>query len=101
MRKKSEKGTHNKSKLLVGFSVAVFVSFMLSFFLGENGILRLREMQQEQEALKEENFRIAIENRDRLKEIRALKQNPAAIERIAREELHFVSPNDLVLTVPE
>jgi cell division protein FtsB len=91
----------SKSSFVVWIFGAVVFSFMLSFFLGQGGILRLRELRENADQMMMENHKIAMENRKLLKEIRALRVEPEAIEKIAREELHYVSPHDLVLLVPE
>ena len=80
---------------------AVVASFMLSFFLGQGGMLRLRELNAESERMIMENYDLAMKNRDLVTEIRKLRNDPATIEKIAREELHYVSPHDLVLLVPD
>ena len=79
---------------------AVLVSFMLSFFLGQSGILRLRQLQEDYEKLRMENYKLSLENRETREEIQKLKRDPATVEKIAREDLHMAAPNDLVLLVP-
>jgi cell division protein FtsB len=91
----------SKSPVLIGVSLAVFVSAILSFFLGQGGILRLRELEAEYDHVRLENYRLALENKKTAEEIRKLRTDPAIVEKIAREELHFVSPHDVVLIVPE
>ncbi len=80
---------------------AVVFSFMLSFFLGQGGMLRLRELRTESERMQMENYNLAMKNRDLMVEIHNLRTDPASIEKIAREELHYVAPHDLVLLVPD
>jgi cell division protein FtsB len=96
--RKEEKG--RRFVIVLVISVAVFVSFMLSFFLGQSGILRLSQMQNEYDRALIENQKYVLENKRLAGEIRKLRRDPAAIEKIAREELHFVSPHDIVLLVP-
>ena len=80
---------------------AVLVSFTLSFFMGQSGILRLNQMQREYDNMLIENQRYAQENREMNREIYNLKHDPATIEKIAREEMHLVDPHDVVLLVPQ
>ena len=89
-----------KLPLLVIISAGVFVSFMLSFFMGQSGILRLQQLRHDYDSMVLENHRLALENRQLVKEIENLRRDPATLEKIAREELHFVSPHDVVLLVP-
>ena len=74
---------------------------MLSFFLGQGGMLRLRQLNEESDRMILENYNLAMKNRELLSEIHGLRNDPATIEKIAREEMHYVSPHDLVLLVPE
>jgi cell division protein FtsB len=101
IRRPRHEKEQRKSSIVVWIFGAVFFSFMLSFFLGQGGILRLRELRANAEQMLMDNHRIAVENRRLLKEIHSLRKDPAAVEKIAREELHYVSPHDLVLLVPE
>lgn len=90
-----------KFPLLAGVFVSVLISAALSFFLGQSGILRLRELQTEYDKVRTENYKLALENKKTAEEIRKLRTDPAMVEKIAREELHYVSPQDVVLVVPE
>jgi cell division protein FtsB len=87
--------------ILVAIFAAVFVSAILSFFLGQTGILRLRELEAEYSRARTDNYRLAMENRKTAQDIRRLKTDPRMVEKVAREELHLVSPHDVVLVVPE
>lgn len=97
-QKKEERG--RRFVIILVIAVAVFVSFTLSFFLGQSGILRLSQMQHEYDRTLIENQKYVLENKRLAGEIKKLRRDPAAIEKIAREELHFVSPHDIVLLVP-
>ena len=99
--KRYSDGEKKKSHVLLWIFAAILFSFMLSFFLGQVGMLRLREMNENADRMLRENHNLALENRQLMEEIRKLRQDPATIEKIAREELHFVSPGDLVLLVPQ
>lgn len=90
-----------KFPVLIAVSLAVFVSAILSFFLGQSGILRLKELEAEYDRVRQENYRLALENKKTAEEIRSLRTDPATVEKVAREELHFVAPHDVVLVVPE
>jgi cell division protein FtsB len=55
--------------------------------------LRLRE---DVRRMAEENRRLGEENARLAREARALRLDPAALERAAREELRFVRPGEIV-----
>ena len=97
----SKKKEKRKFPALLIISAAVVISFTLSFFFGQSGIIRLRELNSEYERVLMENHRLAIENKKVAEEIKRLRHDPALVEKIAREELQYVSPQDTVLIVPD
>lgn len=90
-----------KFPVLAALTLTVLISFMLTFFLGHRGFLRLTQLQEEYDRLLLQNQQMALENRAYAEEIKRLRHDPAAVEKIAREELRYVSPHDTVLIVPE
>lgn len=81
------------------FSVVAFIALVVGSFLGDGGMLALWQGQsradqarRELEALRAENSRLAGE-------ILALRTDPRAIERIAREELGLAAPDEVVFVV--
>ena len=68
---------------------------------GANGMLvyqkkraEYRTLQQQLTELQKENDRLAQENR-------ALKSDPAAIEREARQQLHYTRPGEIIFVAPQ
>lgn len=94
---KSEK----RFPLLLVATAAVFIVFLLSFIVGQNGIVQLRQLEAEYDRVQTGNYKLAMENRETAQEIQRLRQDPAKIEKLAREELNFVSPHDVVLLVAD
>ncbi len=97
----ARKKEKRKFPALLIITAAVVVSFTLSFFFGQSGIIRLRELNAEYEKVLMENYRLALENKKAATEIKRLRHDPALVEKIAREELQYVAPDDTVLIVPE
>lgn len=60
-----------------------------------------RAAQAEYQQLEAEVRRLRLETERLMEEIRALKTDPEVIERIAREELHMIRPDEMVLSFPE
>jgi cell division protein FtsB len=60
------------------------------------GFRRYLKLRQDVEALQERNRSLAQQNEGLLREINALRKEPAALERAAREELGYVKPGELV-----
>ena len=69
--------------------------------LDAQGLPRYRALSTELSEVKNHNARLRREVRDLEREVRALRTDPAAIERIARDELGMVRPGEMVFQFPE
>ncbi len=78
------------------FSVLLFALF----FVGDRGFLQVRRQRATLRAAQEEVARIDAENRKLEAEVNALKSDPRALEKIAREKLQLVRPGDVVVVLP-
>ena len=94
---RNQVGLRRKASLL--FSIIVFIALVVGALFGDGGILHLwkeqvrtAELVRELEALRVENGRLA-------EEISGLRSDPLAIERVAREELGLVGPDEVVFLV--
>jgi cell division protein FtsB len=67
---------------------------------GENGLLHLRRLRADVEALHRDVQALEVENERLSRAIVELRSDPAAIERIAREDLGLVRPGERVLRFP-
>jgi len=65
---------------------------------GEHGFLAYRNEHQQYEALQKQDIQLEQENQALQKHIDALKSDPKAIEKVAREQLHMAKPNEIVIT---
>ncbi len=68
---------------------------------GEGRLPRYAKLRQDTRALDEKNARIAADNRRLTAEIRALREDPRAVERAAREDLGMVARDEVVYTFEE
>jgi cell division protein FtsB len=75
----------------------ILVASLLNFFFGDRGVLGLVQARRELRELDQEIAALNAENQRLLEEIRALKTNPASVEKLAREELGLLKPNEIVL----
>jgi cell division protein FtsB len=64
--------------------------------LDPSGLRRHVELSGEVRRMRAENARLAGENASLAREAHALRSDPAALERAAREELRFVRPGERV-----
>lgn len=87
-----------RNALLV-MALALLVLAMHEIF-GDHGYLALRRQKQEYNALQQQIQALKKENQQLDHKIKALKTNPEAIEKQAREQLHLVRPGELVYTLP-
>ena len=60
------------------------------------GFRRYLRLRQDVESIQERNRSLTEQNDALLREINALRNDPAALERAAREELGYVKPGELV-----
>ncbi|MCI0623990.1 MAG: septum formation initiator family protein [Acidobacteria bacterium] len=76
----------------------VSVLALVYAILGNNGCLELRRREERNRELSRKVEQLRRENKEILNEIRALKTDPKAIEKIAREELGMVKPGEVKIT---
>jgi cell division protein FtsB len=67
--------------------------------LGENGIVSWFHLVSREKQLQEEVAALEQENRELTERLEALKNDPAALEKFAREELNMRRPDEEVLMV--
>ena len=96
-RGRPERSLRKKAATL--FCVILVLALVVGSLFGDRGILQLVDQKeraahlaQELEELRGENLRLA-------EEIQALRTNPRAIERIAREELGLARPGETVFLI--
>jgi cell division protein FtsB len=78
---------------------ALLVLALMAVF-GDNGVLALRRLRGEVDTLVREVRALEAENERLSRAISQLQEDPAVIERIAREELGLVRPGERVLRFP-
>jgi cell division protein FtsB len=89
----------------VRIAVAVFglltIAILLLAVFNEKGALQVHAQAQKLGAIESEIRKLDSENQQLTTEIQALRTDPAAIEKLAREELKLVKPGEVVLVIPE
>lgn len=78
---------------------SVTIAFVLAAWSAsaEGGFRRYISLSQQVETLRVRNRQAVDENAKLLKEVDALRGDPKAIERSAREELGFIRPGEVVI----
>ena len=84
---------------ILTLSLAFFVFLILAAFFHDDGILTVFKLQDQMAEMRESNKALGAKNAKIHKEIEALKSNPLAIEKIAREKLNLVKPGETVYQI--
>lgn len=80
---------------------ALLVLVLMHTLFGPYGYLSMRRSQREIEQLRQEIDRLDRENAQLSGEIRALQTDPAAIEKVAREEMGLARPGEMIFRLPD
>ena len=78
--------------------VAVLLAFHVVF--GANGMMVYEHKRTESKALDQEIKSLQLEQQRLNERIKALKSDPAAIEKEAREQLRYARPGEVVYSLP-
>jgi cell division protein FtsB len=78
------------------FLAVGLVLLLLQDIFGTHGVLAMRRTQQQAAQIRKEINQLDEENRKLQDRVKALKSDPATIERIARQEMHLSRPGELV-----
>ena len=91
--------------VIVRIALGVFglltVAMLLLAVFNDKGALQVRAQSKKLSAIETEMATLDAENKQLTDEIHALRTDPTAIEKLAREELKLVKPGEVVLVTPE
>lgn len=91
-------GWRRKLGTAVASVLAVWILFHVLF--GANGTVAYGKKRAEYKSLEQDVTELQKQNDQLQKHVEALKTDPAAIEREAREQLHYVKPGEMVYVAP-
>jgi len=82
----------------IQFLLLIFFIFLIAYWtiFGDNGILKLRKIEQESEKVKAASEKIKAENERLKKEIKLLQEDRKYVEKVAREELGMTRQNEII-----
>jgi cell division protein FtsB len=89
-----DQGLRRKAAVLG--SVIALVALVVGSFFGDRGILHVMAQREKAQALAREVQDLRAQNARMSEEIHALRTDPRAAERIAREELGLARPGEVV-----
>jgi cell division protein FtsB len=86
-----------------GTGVAVILALLVTWHViyGNHGLSVWHEKRAEDRALKQEIKALQQENAQMREKIERLNSDPDAIEREAREKLHYAKPGEVIVTLPD
>lgn len=82
------------------FAATGLALLLLQDVFGTHGVLAMRRSQQEARDVQRQIDQINQENRRLEEKVKALKTDPAAVERIAREEMGLARPGEYIFKIP-
>ena len=92
-----------KEKLLKTVSIVLLctAAVLLPFVIfGENGLPRVRKLERQLERIREKNSAVEWETQELSREIQHFRKNPELIKQVAREELGYVTSDEVVFIIP-
>jgi cell division protein FtsB len=87
-------------RIAAGVFGLLTVGILLLAVFDPHGALAVRKQHVKLSELNSEVATLTQQNEELKKEIDSLRHDPATIERIAREELNLVKPNEIILVTP-
>ena len=84
----------------IWFLVAGLVLLVLQDVLGTHGVLAMHHSMKQSAAIQKEIKQLNQENQKVQNRVQSLKTDPAAIERIAREDMGLARPGEYVFKIP-
>ena len=95
-------GRAREWRLIGGVAAIVLVAgVLLHAMFGSNGLVVYRQKRAEMKTLHGEVDRLEKENAQYAERIKQLKSDPAAIEKEAREQLHYTRKGEVIFVAPE
>jgi len=82
-------------------AILLIAGLVLHAMFGANGMVIYRQKHAELQSLQAEVERLQKENGEYVDQIKSLKSDPAAIEKEAREQLHYTRRGEVVYVSPD
>jgi cell division protein FtsB len=90
--------------VIVRIALSVFgvltVAMLLLAVFNNKGAIQVHAQAKKLTAIESDIAKLDTENKQLNKDIQALRTDPAAIEKVAREELKLVKPGEIILVTP-
>jgi len=86
------------ARTILGFALLLLA---IHDVFGSHGLLAMRRTQSQIRELRGEIDRLNQENSELGKQVQALRSDPKAVERIAREEMGLARPGEMIFKLPD
>lgn len=96
MKAERSSWTVRKKRMLIAASILLSLYLLTSFILGEMGFVKYYRMKAQYNTLTEEISTLKQDNARLVRDVRALRSDPACIERIARDKLGLARQGEIV-----
>jgi cell division protein FtsL len=81
--------------------VLVLFALLIHDFLGAHGFIAMRRTQKDIDQIEKQIGDLNKENQALSEQVKSLKTDPKAIERIAREEMGLARPGEVIYKLPD
>lgn len=88
-------------RLATAAVILLTIGLLLHALFGANGMVVYRQKRAEMQSIQKDAERLQIENDQYVERIRGLKTDHRAIEKEAREQLHYTRPGEFVYVAPD
>ena len=90
-----------RQSVMLSLAIVGLFTFLLVIVFGDKGLADLHLIRLERDRLVDKNQALLQENLARFDEKERLEGDPLYIEEVARRELGFVAPEELIFLAPE
>lgn len=88
-------------RIVLAGLLAMGVGYLPYRIYGPNGITHCWHLERDLKKIQDQNEQLREENRAMLEEINSLKEDKSTVERVARDELGLVAPDDVIFQVEQ
>lgn len=96
--KPKKRPRYRRALILLAIALSVLAG---NAIFGKGGLRALLEARRENQGIEQEIERLEEENRQLEGEIQGLRSDPAAIEKLAREQMRMAKPDEIIFTLPD
>ncbi len=89
-----------RRKIIVAGAVVALFNLMLLIVFGDNGLVEMHRLREKEQTMVQQNETLARENVSLYRTIGRLKNDPAFIESVARNELGMIGKDDVIVILP-